>query len=336
MDCCPNCFSDSFLNSRILALSNKKGPCSFCNAKNVTLIPPEALRDYFDPLLGIYKKGANGQPLNILLQDDWAIFALPKKHLQQKLLAAITQNSTIQKDKFTPIYAKSDENIKKWHSFTEELKYKNRFIPKEAPEKKVIIEFGQFLGVIIEKGAQKFYRARINEDDKKFKLKEIKKPPPTKVQNGRANPIGIPYLYVASTAETAIAEVRGHKGETVSVIVFDAKRKLDLYDLREPKNTISPFEWTEEIEFIYTHIPYLILLENELSKPVIPSKANLEYLSSQYLCEMIKQSGYHGIIYKSSIADGNNYVIFADNRLTTDQIRQYRITEMKFKAELLT
>ena len=110
---------------------------------------------------------------------------------------------------------------------------------------------------------------------------------------------------------------------------------LNCFDLREPKNTISPFEWIDEIEFIYTHMPYLTLLENELSMPVIPSKANLAYLSSQYLCEMIKQIGYHGIIYKSSIADGNNYVIFADNRLSTGQVRQYRITEMKFKAELL-
>ncbi len=82
-------------------------------------------------------------------------------------------------------------------------------------------------------------------------------------------------------------------------------------------------------------MPYLTLLENELSKPVIPHKANLEYLSSQYLCELIKQVGYHGIIYKSSIADGNNYVIFDDDRLSAGLMRQYRIIEMSFKTELL-
>ncbi len=317
-------------------MSNKKGTCSFCKAKNVTLIPPDALTDYFDPLLEIYAKDINGSPLNVLIQNDWAIFALPKANQQQKLLTAITQNSNLSKEKFVPKYPQDEINIKKWHSFTEELKHKNRFIPKGAPGKELFEEFGRFLGVIVEKERQKFYRARINKEGKQYNLKEMKKPPAKKVQNGRANPLGIPYLYVASTAETAIAEVRGHKGESVTVLSFKAKRDLDLYDLREPKNTISPFEWIEEIEFIYAHMPYLILLENELSKPVVPSKANLEYLSSQYLCEIIKQIGYHGIIYKSSIADGNNYVIFTDNRLTTDQIRQYRITEMKFKAELLT
>ncbi len=318
-------------------MSNKIGTCSFCKAKNVTLISPEALTDYFDPLLEIYKEDMNGQPLNELIQNDWAIFASAKKNQQKKILNAITQNPNFSKVKFVPKYPQDKANIEKWHSFTEELKHKNRFIPKGAPEKDFFDSFGPLLGVTIEKGIQKFYRARINEEGKQFKLKEMKKPPAKKVQNGRANPLGIPYLYIASTAETAIAEVRGHKGEFVTVLEFTVKRKLELFDLREPKNTISPFDFLDEIEFIYAHMPYLTLLGDELSKPVSPSKANLEYLSSQYLCEWIKQiGGYHGIIYKSSIADGNNYVIFADNRLSTGHMRQYCITEMRFKAKLLT
>ncbi len=317
-------------------MSNKKGICSFCKAKNVTLISPAALTDYFDPLLEIYKEDINGQSLNELIQNDWAIFASPQKNHQKKLLGAIAQNPNLSKIKFVPKYPQDNVNIEKWHLFTEELKHKNRFIPKGAPEKEFFDSFGPLLGMTIEKGAQKFYRARINEENKHFKLKEMKKPPAKKVQNGRANPLGIPYLYVASTAETAIEEVRGHKGETVTVLEFNVKRKLELFDLRDPKNTISPFDFLDEIEFIYAHMPYLALLGNELSKPVIPMKANLEYLSSQYLCEMIKQIGYHGIVYKSAIADGNNYVIFADYKLSPGSLHQYRITEMKFKTKLLT
>jgi hypothetical protein len=335
MHCCPSCFTDSFLNSRISAMSNKKGTCSFCKSKNVTLIPPKALTDYFNPLLEMYTKDSNGQPINKLIQNDWAIFSSPNPTQQKKLLNAISQNPNLSKINFVAKYSQDKANIEKWHSFTDELKHKNRFLPKGAPEKNLFIEFGPLLGVIIEKETQKFYRARINEDGKQFKLREMKKPPAKKVQNGRANPLGIPYLYVASTAETAIAEVRGHKGESVTVLEFNAKRNLELFDLRDPRNTISPFESLDDIEFIYAHMPYLILLEEELSKPVIPSKADLEYLSSQYLCEMIKQIGYHGIIYKSSIADGNNYVIFADKRLSTGTMNQYSITEMKFETKLI-
>jgi hypothetical protein len=151
--------------------------------------------------------------------------------------------------------------------------------------------------------------------------------------NGRANPVGISYLYVASTPKTAIAEIRGHKGESVDVLEFEIKNNLNLFDLRHPRQTISPFEQIDDLEFIYKYMPYLELLENELSKPVIPKKANLEYLASQYLCEIIKQMNYHGIIYKSSIATGNNYVIFNDNRLKAGIIKKYVITEMKFETD---
>ena len=335
MDCCPNCFSDSFLNSRLSVLSNKKGKCSFCGSKDVTLISPEILADYFNPLIDIYREDSNGQPLNKLIQDDWSIFALQKASLQKKLLNAIVPEANILKSKFLPKHPQDEIMIKKWHSFTKELRHKNRFLPKGAPEMDLFMEFGPLLGMIIKKSTQKLFRARINKEEKNYKLKDLKKPPEKLAQNGRANPIGIPYLYVASTAETAIAEVRGHKGEFVTVLEFNVRYNLELFDLREPKNTISPFEWIDKLESIYAHMPYLTLLGNELSKPVVPLRANLEYLSTQYLCEMIKQIGYHGIVYKSSIASGNNLVIFKDNRLSAGNMCKYHITGVDFKAEAI-
>jgi hypothetical protein len=80
-------------------------------------------------------------------------------------------------------------------------------------------------------------------------------------------------------------------------------------------------------------MPYLTLLGNELSKPIIPREANLEYLPSQYLCELLKHIGFHGIIYKSSAADGNNYVIFADNKIKAITTFQYRITDTKIESK---
>ena len=118
---------------------------------------------------------------------------------------------------------------------------------------------------------------------------------------------------------------------------FQMKSKLDLADLRDPKSTISPFELNEEneLELIYKNMPFLTLLGNELSKPIIPREANLEYLSSQYLCELLKHIKFHGIIYKSSISDGNNYVIFDDKRLKAVSTYQYQIIDVTTKSEKL-
>ncbi|NOR46011.1 MAG: RES domain-containing protein [Candidatus Delongbacteria bacterium] len=82
---------------------------------------------------------------------------------------------------------------------------------------------------------------------------------------------------------------------------------------------------------IYQNMTYLNELSNELSRPVNPNDINLEYLPSQYLCEFIKQVGYDGIIYKSSLSKGSNYVIFNDHKFKNDVIHQFKISDLNVK-----
>ena len=334
MYCCPNCFSDIFLQNHIRAISIKKGKCSFCKTDNVTLIKPEELFDRFEPLLDLYEKVRKGYTINELIEADWNVFTITSKRTQQKLLKAISCNSDLFKTKYKPVFSKEQNNVEQWENFREELKHRNRFFPNNAPDIRHIEPFGKYIGVFISKGSQKFFRARINTSDNPFKISKMGKPPKDSVSNGRANPIGIPYLYVASSIDTAISELRGHKGEVITIAEFQMKSNLELADLRDPKSTISPFELNEEkdLELIYKNMPFLTLLGNELSKPIIPREANLEYLSSQYLCELLKHIGFHGIIYKSSISDGNNYVIFNDKRLKAVITYQYQIIDETTKA----
>lgn len=330
MYCCSNCFSDNFLQKHISAISTKKGECSFCKSKNVSLINPNELIDRFEPLLDLYEKDENGILMNELIQNDWKVFTFASSRIQKRLLKAISLNKELFKNKFKPKLLKEKKNVERWEIFREELKHRNRFFPRNSLNKEQLEPFGKHIGVMQKKGTQKFYRARINTADKPFYISEMGKPPERKVSNGRANPIGIPYLYVASSIETAISEVRGHKGEIVTIAEFQMLNDLELADLRDPISTISPFELNEEneLELIYKNMPFLTLLGNELSKPIIPREANLEYLPSQYLSELLKQVGFHGIIYKSSIANGNNYVIFNDSKLEASTLHQYQITEI--------
>ncbi|MBC8342548.1 MAG: RES family NAD+ phosphorylase [Bacteroidetes bacterium] len=278
----------------------------------------------------MYEKDHNGLALNEHLQRDWNVFAITANRIQQKLLKAISFNNDLFKIKYKPVFLIERKNVEQWEKFREELKHRNRFFPNDAPDKSNLEPFGKYIGVILNKGSQNFFRARINISDKPYKLSQMSNPPKNLVSNGRANPIGIPYLYLASSVDTAISEIRGNKGEIVTVAEFIMNKDLELADLRDPKNTISPFELNEEneLELIYKNIPFLTLLGNELSKPIIPREANLEYLPSQYLCELLKNIGFHGIIYKSSIAGGNNYVIFNSNKLKAIGTYQYQITDI--------
>lgn len=318
-----------------MAISNRNGSCSFCKTKKIPLLNPPELYDRFEPLLQLYEIDPNGKQLNDHIQNDWEVFKTTSKKVQQKLLESITGNKDLFKIKYNPVYLQNKTYIEKWEKFRKELKHKNRFFPEDAPDRSHLEPFGKYIGLIIDKGMQKFYRVRINTSDKPYPISQMGMPSEKQVTNGRANPIGIPYLYLASTIETAISEVRGHKEEKVTVAEFYLKNKLELADLRDPKNTISPFELNEEneLELIYKNMPYLTLLGKELSKPVIPREANLEYLPSQYLCELLKHIGFHGIIYRSSISDGNNYVIFSDKKLKPIKTYQYRITNTSIAFE---
>ena len=338
MHCCPNCFSDSFLHDHIRAVSNKTGKCSFCKTENIHLIEPIALMDRFEPLLNLYEENESGNALNKLIQEDWSIFRIEGSRIQQKLLQEISGDNNLSKRKYIPVFSKEQKNIDQWDKFREELKHNNRFFPNNAPTIGQIEPFGKYIGVILKQGSQKFYRARKNTSDSPISISEMGKPPHKLVLNGRANPIGIPYLYVASTIETAITELRGHKKEDLTIAEFKLKSNLELADLRNPQSTISPFELNEEdeLELIYKNMPFLTLLGNELSKPIIPREANLEYLPSQYLCELLKHIGFHGIIYKSSIANGNNYVIFMDNKLQAIKSFHYQITDVNVKYKKLS
>lgn len=335
MYCCPNCFSDTFLQNHIKTVSKQVGKCYFCKMDNVNIIDSAELYDRFEPLLDLYRKDRRGEAINELIQADWNVFKIEGKRIQQKLLKAISCNNSIFKTKYRPVFAKERNNIEQWENFREELKHRNRFFPNDAPTKSNLEPFGKYIGVLQEIGSMQFYRARINNSEIPFKITEMEKPDKKLASNERANPIGIPYLYVASSIQTAISEVRGSKGEVVTIAQFNLISQLELADLRDPKNTISPFELNEdiELELIYKNMPFLILLGNELSKPIIPRESNLEYLPSQYLCELLKHIGFHGIIYKSSVSDGNNYVIFSDDKLRAVKTFQYQITDIKTYSE---
>lgn len=332
--CCPNCFNDSFLQSEIEASSEQKGKCSFCKTENISIIEPAKLNYLFEPVLDIYEKDNKGKSLFKAFQEDWIIFSSNlNEHNSKRLLDEIVDDDT--NVNYSPIYEEEKQNIEQWELFREELKHNNRFFPNDAPTIEMIRPFGKYLGEKLLK-ENFLYRARVNSSGIPINIAEMGKPPKKKSTNGRANPIGIPYLYIASSPETAIAEIRGHKGEILSVAKFEILEDLELADLQNPRTTVTPFGLDDdELELIYTNLPFLELLGNELSKPIIPREANLEYLPSQYLSEIVKHIGFHGIKYKSSVSNGDNFVLFDDSKVQAVEVIQYQITDIITKSKTI-
>jgi len=322
--CCENCFQDKFLEKQIQRLSTNIGNCDFCESKDSKIIEPILLQDFFEQIIDIYEESESGIMLSEHLNCDWKMFDKGlNKFTATNLISEILDN----KDYLTNKYINSLEklSIDIWDNFKKELKHNNRYFPNDKEFNKEnlknLFEYFELFNY-----PQEVYRARINTTDEILAKERMGKPPYKKASQGRANPIGISYLYVASNEKTAISEIRPHKGDKVTVAKINLPTNFRLFDLRSAKNHLSPFDFSDNVlEELYKDIDLLERFSEELSKPVLPREAHLEYLSSQYLSELIKHNGFDGLIYKSSVGDGYNIVIFTDFDLEFLELKEYNI-----------
>jgi RES domain len=337
MFCCPNCFTHTFLKNFIKTSSKQKGRCSFCGHKgNQPLYKPASLIDLFQPLFDLYMEGNGGRPLVELLQFDWHVFSkIIDKKKQSLLIAKIVGVRGLSSKRFISTLVQNNEWLGRWDDFTNELKHENRFFPKKIDATQLSELFSYLIIKSKEQKPKHVFRARINQQSNILPITEMGKPPLEKSTDGRANPKGISYFYGASDEKTAIAEARPYKTEIVCVAKHKVSTKISLIDLRDPKSTISPFGLDDDsLSLLYKeHMPFLEHLSDVLSKPVLPQKKEMEYLPTQYLCELIKNDNFNGIAFKSSLEKGDNFVIFDDSLLSGIKVESYIVSDTTVKSE---
>lgn len=330
---CEKCFGDKFLSDQIKSLSSQTiESCIHCNAQNVIAIDATHVQDIISSILNIYdiSDEHEAKHLTHYLREDWALLTNISDDSCEKIIDEVFGDNFSTK-KFK---SKQEENNRSllWNDFQDELKHKNRFFPQIKLEQEDLADLFSFL--ILKDHPKEFYRARISEGKATFPIDKMGKPPEKYVKNGRANPVGISYLYSASDFNTAICEVRPHVGDFVTIAKFVTTNNLNLLDLRNPRKTISPFSINEEdLLRMLNEIGYLCKLGEKLSKPILPKEADLEYLASQYLCEMIKHLKYDGVVYKSSVGEGFNIAFFDDSKLiAVPETTLYSISNLKYTA----
>ena len=129
-------------------------------------------------------------------------------------------------------------------------------------------------------------------------------PPKGKAPEGRINPEMISYLYLAEDAQTCVYEVRPIIGQNVSVATFVTQKKLRIYNLaykfpndypNEEKLNISLFEYVCQ----------------QFSKPYTGKP--LQYLPTQFLSEIIKNMGFDGLRFNSSLNQGGYNIVLFNN-----------------------
>lgn len=333
MKCCPECFGDRGLRRSIFPLrATAAGRCSYCDSENVPVLDPPTLAEYFELVISAYRLDVNGKPLITWFREDWGMFRHPRMDdiRAGELLADILDDSEIVARAFIPPPAAEANRLLQWEQLRDELMYRNRYFPGVEINLNRLALLLSPLTIEAAEIPNVWYRARIRMGDGPYPIGEMGPPPRRTASHGRANPAGIPYLYLGSTPDTAIAEIRPHTGEIACVADFKAPDDLKLVDLRWPREMVSPFllEDAGDISSMRADLPFLERLGEELTRPVLPQAAAIDYTPSQYLCEFIKKRGYGGVVYRSSVSDGINLALFNPERATPGSVAQYKVARV--------
>ncbi len=141
---------------------------------------------------------------------------------------------------------------------------------------------------------------------------ERMKPFRDRAREGRANPKGIPCLYLATAKQTALAEVRPWLGSKVSIAIFKTLRELKVLDCSAADRNTNVFFGNgppqEREGCVWNHI------NNAFARPVSPTDDVAEYVGTQIIAELFKADGFDGIVYQSSLStEGLNVALFDVN-----------------------
>lgn len=161
---------------------------------------------------------------------------------------------------------------------------------------------------------------------------ERMKPLKDGASEGRANPKGIPYLYLATDRDTALSEVRPWIGSIISAGQLKTVKKLNLIDFSVEHGKERFFYFSEpseeeKVEAVWSHI------DNAFSQPVTESDLTSNYAPTQVIAEYIKSKGYDGIVYKSSLADGHNIALFDLDSAFLVNCVIHEVKSLSFKFE---
>jgi hypothetical protein len=334
---CKNCFADKELRGFIIS-QNLIGDCGCCGSQGVEIIPIEEIYDFFKELFENFQPNANGERLISKIQGNWSLFANLEygQNILNYVLGKI--DSTIKSsDELVDFNDEIHENINYWLELKEQLKWERRYLTNIGYLTDDLGWDSFFESKTIINRDNIFYRARLhkNADEETFTKEEMLCPPKEHSTAGRANSVGIPYLYLSDNENTILYEIRASYLDEISVASFRLKQDLPenivISDFTETPCLYSPNSVNQRIKS--TLLKQII--SRDLSKPMRRYDTELDYIPTQFICEFIKVfTNVQGIKFKSSLHNiGNNIVIFNQEIMECDDVKKVQVSKVSIDSK---
>lgn len=162
---------------------------------------------------------------------------------------------------------------------------------------------------------------------------ERMKPRPNQATEGRANAAGVSVLYLGTTVQTVISEVRPWVGSDISVAQFKLNRELRALDLScghgqsSAMSILGQLLNETRLSIEDKEKAVWIDIDNAFSTPVTKSDDTADYAPTQILAEVFAGEGYNAIIYKSQFGEkGYNIVLFNPDDADIVNCAPYSVT----------
>lgn len=325
---CKDCFLDEELRSEINANAVIDGVCEACG-KEGKLMDFSEFHSFFVTLLSLFSSTDESKSKRTIvnfIQDEWHLF---KDNNIAKILLAdvIAQNCcNYSIESFVNYTDEIQERLAVWDRLKTSVRENSRFFTN-------MDEFAQYNYLTAGRSlhiGQKLYRSRITPiGQKKIKCDKMGCPPKALATAGRANPIGIPYLYLSDSAKTTYFEVRAVYLDQLSVGTFRIERELKLVDFIYDVNLFLAYnDGSASLKEIVIKKKIIDAISEDLSKPMRRYDSELEYVPTQLICEYCKRIA-DGISFESSLhKKGRNYVLFDDSSAKCVRVDIHEITQI--------
>jgi hypothetical protein len=209
-----------------------------------------------------------------------------------------------------------------WRAFKRYVKHYARFFvlaPDTQLSRDVLLRpIGELLGTLkatLRKG-ERFWRARIIRGSSACSVQDASAWGPAPLKKGgnsRMSPAGISYLYLGSSPELCVAEVRPCVGDVVGIWELEVTQQLRIVDFvsRPPRSCRqSIFDPNYDHDKLWTN-DFLRDLVRDLACPLRLEEQPIDYIPTQVLAEFLRSLGFLGMKYPSSQSDnGFNLVCF--------------------------
>ena len=329
---CKHCFADKELVAFIDGQA-RIADCDFCDQKSLHCIEAEELFDFFAELLTNFKPEPGGMMLKSKIQGNWSLFG--KMDSAYGLLNYFLSNhpsAFITADDLVDFSDDVHENISHWDQLKQELIGKHRYITDVNHLTYDLGWDGFFSSQIEIPKGKELFRARLhhNSGEPAYSGAVMFCPPKAISTAGRANPSGIPYLYLSDNKETVLYEVRAAYLDEVSIGTFVVKPSITdpvlIADFTESGTIFHPGKVSEKIKASLLKQK----ISADLSKPMRRYDSELDYVPTQFICEFISiYTGVHGIKFRSSLhITGNNFVIFDQELFECTKVEQVKIRKV--------